>query len=200
VVGPLAYFAGILAGVATYPGYDLKTQYASELGASGAPHPELFNDAIIFGGALGVISAAGFFTALCRRRAGWLSAGLAALSIAAWGASMIFGGLFPMPDPRHGGFGLGLLIQLGPLFFLWALARTRGLGLFKVFLAIDFVATNALFAIMMGMGHLVHRADVGLWQHAFALTMMPWITIAALVLMSDAGVRKADRAAVASAA
>jgi hypothetical protein len=39
---------------------------------------------------------------------GWLWPVLAGIALACWGASIVLGGVFPMPDERHGGFGLGL--------------------------------------------------------------------------------------------
>jgi hypothetical protein len=40
----------------------------------------------------------------------------------------------------------------------------------------------AMLAVMMGVGHLVTRANVGLWQRANALSMFPWLGIAAWAL------------------
>jgi len=37
---------------------------------------------------------------------------VAAVSFVAWGVAMIMGGMFPMPDERHGGFGLGLAVPI----------------------------------------------------------------------------------------
>jgi hypothetical membrane protein len=182
-LGPLLYFAAVIAGSLFYPGYSQATQYASELGAAQAPHPEIFNDGIIAGGVLGVIGALGFFLALARTGR-WLAALLAALSVALWGASMIMGGMFPMPDERHGGFGVGMAVQLAPLFFLWALWGERGRGGLKAFLLLDFLAMTAGFLVMMGIGQLVTHANVGLWQRAYALAMMPWMSIVAWALLA----------------
>jgi hypothetical membrane protein len=183
LLSPLLYFAAVIAGSFFYPGYSQATQYASELGAAQAPHPEIFNYGIIAGGVLGVIGAVGFFLALSRTGR-WLAALLAAVSVALWGASMIMGGLFPMPDERHGGFGVGMAIQLAPLFFIWALWSERGRGGLKAFLLLDFLAMTVGFVIMMGVGQLVTHANVGLWQRAYALAMMPWMSIVAWSLLA----------------
>ena len=158
------------------------TQYASELGSAKSAYPEIFNYGIIAAGALGVLGSIGLFMAL-RRTGRWLAAALAGLSVAAWGFSMIMGGMFPMPDERHGGFGVGLAIQLAPLFFVWALWSERGRGGLKAFLVLDFLAMTAGFVVMMGIGGLVTHANVGLWQRAYALTMMPWMSIVAWALL-----------------
>jgi hypothetical membrane protein len=182
-LAPLLYFAAIAAGSLFYPGYSQVTQYASELGSSQAPYPQIFNWGIIGAGVLGMLGAVGFFLALARGGR-WLGSLLAALSVAAWGFSMIMGGLFPMPDERHGGFGVGLAVQAAPLFFVWALWSARGRGALKAFLVLDFLAMTAGFVIMMGVGGLVTHANVGLWQRAYALAMMPWMSIVAWSLLA----------------
>ena len=40
---PAFYYFALIVGAATYPGYSHVTNYASELGAADAPHPQLFN-------------------------------------------------------------------------------------------------------------------------------------------------------------
>jgi hypothetical protein len=68
-----------------------------------------------------------------------LPAFLAGLAVFLWGVSFVMGGSFPMPDPRHGAFGLALAMHLAPLFMLsaipwigivaWVLLRVRSTGL-----------------------------------------------------------------------
>ena len=73
---------------------------------------------------------------------------------------MVMGGMFPMPNDLHGGFGLGLLGPLVPVFALLALRNvpdTRGM---KMFLAFIFVGSIIVLAIMFGAGHLVTRRNV----------------------------------------
>jgi hypothetical protein len=54
--------------------------------------------------------------------------------------------------------------------------RWKGLA---AFLVVSFVLMTVLLGVMMGVGGLVTRANVGLWQRATALTMFPWIGITA---------------------
>lgn len=192
LVAPLLYFAAVIVGGLFYPGYSHVTQYASELGSATATWPQIFNYGIIAAGALGILGGLGLFLAL-RRTGRWLGAALAGLSVAAWGFSMIMGGAFPMPDERHGGFGVGLAVQVAPLFFVWALWGERGRGGLKAFLVLDFLLMTAGFVVMMGIGGLVTHANVGLWQRAYALTMMPWISIVAWALFArPVGARRAS--------
>jgi len=95
------------------------------------------------------------------------------------------GGLFPMPNPLHGGFGLGFAMVLAPLFLALALGG-RG-GALTVLLLGSFAFMIATMAVMMGVGHLVTRANVGLWQRLNALAMFPWLGVAGLALARRTG-------------
>ena len=77
------------------------------------------------------------------------------------------------------GFGLGLGVHLGPLLLLIALRGPLGSRGVRLFLGVSLVLMIALFAIMMGVGGLVTRANVGLFQRAYALTLFPWISVGA---------------------
>ena len=54
---PAVYYFALIVGAATYPGYSHVTNYASELGAAGAPYPALFNVSIILAGAAAILAA-----------------------------------------------------------------------------------------------------------------------------------------------
>ncbi|MDO8324766.1 MAG: DUF998 domain-containing protein [Phenylobacterium sp.] len=194
IAAPVLYLGGVIVGSLFYPGYSHVTQYASELGSASAARPEIFNYAIFAAGVCAVLAGLGFALVLRSLSKGWILSSLAGLSISLWGASMIMGGMFPMPDERHGGFGLGMAIQVAPLLVFLALnGRAQMTGL-KTFLLLVLIASGALFAIMMGVGGLVRRADVGLWQRAYALSSIPWIAVAALCLDQAMGRRRAPAA------
>jgi hypothetical membrane protein len=181
VLVPVLYYTALLATPLFWPGYSHVRQYASELGSADSPRPELFNFTIVAAGVAGMLAGVGFVLALWRigRRA--LPAALAGLAVFLWGVSFVMGGLFPMPDPRHGGFGLGLAMHLVPPLMLWALAGTPAPRV-KVFLIAVFAVSLALVLVMFGLGGLVRRANVGLWQRAYSLSAIPWIGVMAAVL------------------
>jgi hypothetical membrane protein len=188
VAVPVLYGAAVVGTSLFWPGYSHVTRYASELGSAASPRPALFNRTIVAAGLCAMLAGAGFSLALRRLGQRALSAFLAGLAVFAWGAAFVMGGLFPMPDPRHGGFGLGLAVHLAPLFMLRALAGTPAPRL-KAFLALVFVVSGALILIMFDVGglHLVRRANVGLWQRAYALSSIAWIGVAAAWLMTRPG-------------
>lgn len=185
------YYFGLLAGAATYPGYSHITNYASELGAADAPYPLLFNLSIILAGAsaiLGALTLPAAFKDLGARRA-WAVA--AAVALALWGASMIMGGLFPMPDERHGAFGLGLVAPLIPLFVLLALGSVKAAGAMRLFLGLVFAGSVVMLAIMFGVGELVTQANVGLYQRLNSGISILWFALFGLWLLTRG--RKAAR-------
>ena len=184
--GPLAlamiaitalYYFGLFAGAATYPGYSHMTNYASELGAAAAPYPWLFNISIVLAGATAIIAALVLPIAFGAVGASRPWSILAAIAAALWGASMVMGGLFPMPDERHGGFGLGLVAPLIPLLVLLALRPVGNTGGIRTFLMIVFAASVAMLAIMFGVGELVTSANVGLYQRLNSGVSIGWFAV-----------------------
>lgn len=180
---PVLYYFALFAGAATYPGYSHVTNYASELGAAGAPYPALFNISIILSGIAAIVAALLLPAELGRFGAKRLWAVLAAIAVGLWGIAMVMGGLFPMPDDRHGGFGLGLAGPLIPLFLLLSLmsvADTRGI---RIFLGITFVASIVMLAIMFGVGALVTTANVGIWQRLNTVASIAWLAVPGVWLL-----------------
>lgn len=190
VAVPVLYFGTLLGAAATWPGYSHVTRYASELGGPEAPAPAIFNTGIVTMGATCALAAFGLW--LAARRAGGrpLLAALGGLCVFLFGVAMVMGGLFPMPNPLHGAFGLGLAVVPAPLLFALALRGRSGHGALVGVLVASFVLVAATMSVMMGVGGLVTRANVGLWQRANALAMFPWIGVAGAMLA-----RRASRAA-----
>jgi len=183
---PFLYFGTVIVASLTWPGYSHVTQYVSELGSADAPHPWLFNIGILATGAAGVLGGAGIFRYLSRAGRPW-SGGVAGLALAAWGLGMVFGGTFPMPDPRHNGFGLVFGIVFLPPSLLVALRGGRARANIRGFLVGWLSAMVVLLAIMFGVGSLVTRANVGLWQRVMAVAMIPGVGIACGYLARRAG-------------
>lgn len=198
VVGPLIYVAFALGGQWLAPGYDPAVRMVSELGMAGMPSAALFNIGLIAAGALTVLSGLGLSLEAARRGAP-VSGALAGLAVAVFGAAVVVGGLFPLPDERHMAWGAGFAVQVAPLLTLVALRNMPGLAALKVFLAVAFVALNGLLAVLFGIGELVDGSNVGLWQRAYGLAMFPWISVTALALLAAPRARYRELGAAARA-
>lgn len=96
---------------------------------------------------------------------------------------MIMGGLFPMPDERHGAFGMGLVQPLVPLFTLLALLGVPKSGGIKAFVGLIFIGSIVMLAIMMGVGELVRVENVGAWQRTYTAFAIPWTLVLGLWLL-----------------
>jgi hypothetical membrane protein len=187
VLVPVFYYTALLATPLFWPAYSHVRQYASELGSAASPRPGLFNGFIMAAGVAAILAGGGFFLALKRLGGRTLPSVLAGLAVSLWGIAFIMGGAFPMPDPRHNGFGLALAMHLVPLFMLWALKGTP-LRSLRLLAATVFAVSAVLILIMFDVGglHLVRRANVGLWQRAYSLSAIPWIGIAAILMLREA--------------
>jgi hypothetical membrane protein len=191
VAGPLIYVAFALAGQWLAPGYDPAVRMISELGMADMPSAAVFNIGLIAAGVLTVLAALGLSFEAARRGAP-VSGVLAGLAVAIFGASIVVGGLFPLPDERHLAWGAGFAVQIAPLLTLVALRKAQGLAALKVFLAAAFVAVNGLLAVLFGIGDLVDGTNLGLWQRAYGLAMFPWISVTALVLLTTPAARSGE--------
>lgn len=186
VLVPVFYYVALIGGSLLWPGYSHVTQYASELGSSASPNPMFFNGNIILCGLSALIGGFGLahvLTGLAGSR-GWAIAAGGTISL--WGLAIVIAGLYPMPDDRHGAYGLAIVGQFTPLFAWLALRKVEGLGGLKMFLAVIFVASFALFAIMMGVGGLVTRANVGIWQRINTAIGIPYLAVLGWVLLQQA--------------
>lgn len=182
VAVPFLYFGTVILASLTWPGYSHATQYASELGSAEAPHPGYFNAGVFLAGLASVAAGWGLSRAVAVLGGARPLGILGGLSVGLFGVSLLLGACFPMPDPRHGGYGLGMAIQLAPFFLAGAFWKQPAYRGFSTFLAVAGVAMLVMFAVMMGVGSLVTRANVGIYQRVYALTTFPWIGVAGYLL------------------
>ena len=175
---PFLYYGNMIVSSLFFPGYSHVRQYASELGGPDAPQPAIFNTLTMILGVFGIAAGVGIYLAVRRLTGRTVLAALSGLLLALFGVAMIFGGAFPMPDERHGGYGLGMAVHLAPLALAAALWKREDLRGLNLFLLAIWVAGLVFFAIMMGVGQMVTRANVGLFQRAYSLASFPWIAVA----------------------
>ena len=180
---PLIYLATLAVGGWLAPDYSHLTQYASELGMSGSPSADFFNGGILLTAVTTMAGSVGLYIAARRESLSKLWPVLAGVSLGLFGVGLVFGALFPMPDPRHGGFGLGMGVHLAPLFLALALRSSTERTNLKRYLIATAILMAAFLLPMFGVGGLVTQANVGLFQRLYALMVFGWIGIASYALL-----------------
>jgi hypothetical membrane protein len=183
ILAPVFYYVGLIGGGLLWPGYSHVSQYASELGSAAAPYPMFFNVFAILCGLAAFVGGFGLADGLARLsgRRGWTNA--AGITLSLWGVAVIIAGLYPMPNELHGAYGLGMAGQFTPLFALLALRGVEGLGWLRVFLALIFVASLAMFLYMMGVAGPLPRATIGIYQRINSALGIPYLAILGWVVL-----------------
>ncbi|MBS0364093.1 MAG: DUF998 domain-containing protein [Proteobacteria bacterium] len=170
--------------MALYPHFNPARQYLSELGGASAGHPSVFNAGVFAAGVMAALAGCGFglaISSLTRARfAGLLTA--VVFVLAGWGLAQ--SAIYHWPDPRHLAINLALGIQLAPLLLLWGLWPRPDMGRLKLFLALVFVAMGVLTVLTKHLlfPHLVNDDNVGWWERGYAIVLVGWVGVAALVL------------------
>lgn len=177
-------YAALLLNSLRYPGYSHFRQQFSELGAVNAPHPSLFNVGVLFLSLLLLVSALGFRQALQRLNSPALWAWLVCLVLALFAVATFMAGWFPLPDSRHGGKFLGLVILLGPPFTAAAVWQRPQLRRLRLYLILTTVIMIGVLSLRLGAGGIVGPANAGLFQRIDALIGLSWISVAACALLN----------------
>ncbi len=191
VTVPFFYYGIQAVAAPFFPGFSALRTITSDLGSDLSTRPWLFNGGIMLTGFLCLVASAGFQHALTRVGSGPILAWLVALAVALLGAMMIWGGYYPLPDPRHEGY---FLFSLGVASLLPLL--TASLWRFGGAVRYYFVASLALFVAFMpyvfGVNGLETGEYRGLLQRGFALSVLPPVGVAAYVLARRLGTREAE--------
>jgi hypothetical membrane protein len=177
---PVLYFGSVLLGILTYPGFDPLRQFASELGAEGAPHPRVLNVGVILAGAFALVAVVGFAFALHRLSARPIPARLACYATATLGLALIVAGAFPMPNLLHMvGSAIGLPVLAAPMLLAAALRPRPDTSRLRRFLLIN---NLLMFAALIAFLSATGTRLVGLCQFLYTLTAVPWLAVAAHAL------------------
>jgi hypothetical membrane protein len=185
---PFLYYGVQVAAAPFYPGFSFAGTTASELGSDRSERPTVFNTGVMVLGAVTLAAAVGFLLALRRLGVHPALAWLTAAAVAVNGVQTLWAGIFPMPDPRHGGhpvFVVGMLL-LPVLLTAVVWRRTRSPAL-RVYFVATLVLLAAMVPVMSGASGLDTHAYRGLVQRVFTLAIFPPIGVAAFVLARRVG-------------
>ena len=181
---PFLYYGLQAAAAPFFPSFSVVRTTASELGSDLSQHPSVFNSGIIGLGVVTIVTAVGFLVAFRRLGTYPLLSYLTATAVALNGVQTIWAGVFPLPDPRHGGhpaFVLGmLLLPLLLTLAIWNKSRSR---LLKCYFLVTLFLLLGMVPIMSGASGLDTSACRGLVQRVFTLAIFPPISVAAAVLV-----------------
>lgn len=167
---PIVYFASQVAATALNPGFDIATQQPSELGCCESRAPLVANAGFLLTGACALLGGFGLAFGLRKLGGNAILAALAGLGMILFGVAMSMSALFPLPDPRHYGFGLFPAGLLAPLF--GALALKNG-GAIRWIVLAAFAFSAVVVMLMFGVGGVVTGNNAGYFSRAVALTAFP---------------------------
>ena len=180
VAVPVLYFGSVLAAAPFYPGFSFVRQFASELGAEGAPHPYILNTGLVGVGLAGILAGRSFWRTLLELGARPIAARWTGLLIAMFGVAIVMAGLFPHPSLLHWGFGLSIPFVVAPTVLAFGLRHRPEATPLRRYL----LATNAMMIVLfIATLAAAHSPIVGLCQLLYTLAAIPWLGVGAVALM-----------------
>lgn len=181
---PLIAIGCILLAWAVYPGFDNARQYLSELGGEHARYPIVFNLGLLAVGIGGAAAGIGFAMAVPALGGARLAGLIVGACYVAAAAGLICGALIAYPNPWHNLIQLGLGIQIAPFALLWALWRAEGVTPLRWFLwaAVGVMIVLTVLTKHLVWPELVNSANVGWWERAYAIVLVGWGGVAAILI------------------
>jgi hypothetical membrane protein len=193
---PLLYYGVQLVAAPFFPDFSVLSTTASELGSDRSARPWILNAGALLTGIAALVGSIGVLRALRRLGAHWIVAWLTLLVVAGTGLSSLCAGIFPMPDPRHGGHPSLLIAMLAVPFVLsfalWRLGVSRAI---KAYLIATIILLLVMLPIMMRMIDIDMHSYGGLLQRVFALTVFVPIGVGAYELARRIGTASSGIAA-----
>jgi len=127
---------------------------------------------VLIQGVLFIVAGALLFVTTKQLTSRPVLSAIAGLFLAAFGVSTVFAGLFPLPDPRHSGYGIALLVFLVPWILAWAIWRIPSSGIVRI---AYLMATPIIFltGIWRQTGFVSEDA-IGLAQRIGAVVFFVW--------------------------
>ena len=157
------------------PGYSHMKHVVSLLGTAYFPYHSIFNAVIIFLGLLYIPTGIGFYYSIKRLTGRKVLAVFIGITVSIYSMHCFLVGYYPLTDPRHGGYGIGLYIHSLTLPLLaWAFWKIQGARFFIFIQFISFILMIIGVLIFSGVGGLISETNAGLIQRFQILVMISW--------------------------
>jgi hypothetical membrane protein len=183
VAAPVLYYGIQLVAAPFLPGFSFLGTTASELGSDRSTHPFVFNCGVILTGTAALLASVGFLRSLRSLGANPILTWLTSFAVAVTGLASLWGGIFPLPDPRHSGHPSMLIVMILVPVLMGLVSWTIGASpRVKAYFAATIGLLIIMVPVMSGMTGLDTHTYRGLFQRVFALTVFPPIGVAGYVL------------------
>lgn len=172
---PFVWFSTVIILGSLNPAYSYMSNWASDLGRIEAPHHVIFNSIIIFSGFLFLLTGVGLYYSVTHITGRNVLAVIIGSFVAIFGVNYFIAALFPLPDPLHSGYSIGMVMFNVPLLFIWAFCRIKGSRSFKIIQLFFYILILLINLILMGVGGLANDMNKGLFQRIQALILYSWL-------------------------
>jgi len=173
IIAILGYIANIIILGELYSNYSHMKQQISELGMSNAPNYLIFAFGEIIAGTLFMISSIGTYFVIVDLTNKKYLAFLFSLCLTFFGINFLFSGIFPLPDERHNGYGMGALVLLAPIFLTWS---CWNIPKFRIFAYLNLTVFILLISMMLLNVLFGSVHNQGLLQRVFVISIFLWIS------------------------
>lgn len=176
IVAWVIFLLNLFVLAAVTPGYSHITNMVSDLGRIEAPYHKIINAVFILFGLLFLPAGLGFFVSVKRFTGRNNLAITIGILVAMLGVSFIFAGLYPLPDPRHFGYGISIVQIIIPFFLAWAFWKTQGARSFAFFHLVSFIIIVIMSFVLISIGAGSHGniPNGGLFQRINMLIVFFW--------------------------
>ncbi len=177
IAGIILFLLILIVFGAISPGYSHIKHVVSLLGTAYFPYFNIFNAAIILLGLLFIPAGMGFYYSVKRITGRKVLAVVIGITVGIYSIHAFLAGLYPLPDPLHGFYGIAEFIHSLTLPFLaWAFWKIQRARFFILYQFISFILMIIAFLIMTGVGGLVNDTNAGFFQRLQLLVWILWFT------------------------
>lgn len=172
----LVYILNLILSATLNPDYSHLSNLVSDLGRVKYTYSRFFNVGLFLFATLYLFSALGFYQSILRITGKKVISVIVCISNILFSVSLFFAAIFPLPDLRHIGYGIGSFYDLTPLFLAVAFFKHPGARRIFFYQLIFFVLIMVMRSISYGMFGLINESNIGLIQRLYVSVLIIWFT------------------------